>query len=285
MKVRINKNLRVELNTLIRLKWNRFYPILIIHERFEKGIKYITWGLTIIGILSSMIAFDCKIYALLVSIGIFLVQLFFQKVVFEYTTVVVSPLPYFKYDPTEWLTNAFLLPQKEDGSLDKSRPATFSICFKTEKYAKQIFELLKQWNYEEVNDVENNIIISFVIEENQQYSTYIYQNQHRKKISKIFDDEKKKNEVKKYGKLQQQFVVGYILGKKLPFRDGMLIKSFLNFQEQGKLFYFMPSMEITYQGQKTPRFLNSITISKYEFKIKNRKDLTKKDFEYYFPIG
>lgn len=285
MKVAISKNFKVELNTLIRLEWRKFHPVLIIHERYEKVIKYITWGLTAIGILSSMLAFDCKIYALLCSIVIFLIQLFFQKVIFEYTTVVVSPLPNFKYDPSEWLTNAFVFPQNENGSLNSSGTATFSMCFRTEGYAKQVFELFKQWNYEQDNDVENNIIISFVVENDQRYSTYIYQNHHRKNLDKLFSDEKKKNEVKKYGKLQQQFVVGYILGKKLPFRDGMLIKRFLEFQVQDKLFHFMPSVEISYQGRNVPRFLNSTMISKYKYKIKNRKDLTIKDFEYHFPIG
>ncbi|PXV66851.1 hypothetical protein CLV62_104112 [Dysgonomonas alginatilytica] len=284
MKIRLSKDFKVELSTLVRFEWRKYYPVLIIHERFEKIIKYTIWAIIIITILSSLLVFQNCICSLILAITLFLLQKLFEKTIFEYTTVVFAPLPDFAIDNTQWLTNAFLIPTNEDDTYDKSLPATFSICFRDENYAKKVFELFKQWNYEEDNDTENNIIISFVVEPNEKYSTYIYQNPRRKNPDKYFEKVKEKNKLEKYGKQQQRFLVGFILGKKLDFKNGMLIKLFLDFQEQNKLFNFMPSTEITVDGKKGVKFLNTSTINKYGFELKKRNELTKKDFEYHYPI-
>ncbi|MDH6310890.1 hypothetical protein M2451_004071 [Dysgonomonas sp. PFB1-18] len=284
MKVRISKDFKVELNTLIKLEWKKFYPVLIIHERFEKIVKWIIRLLAIIGVLSCLITFQNKCEALLFSVIIVLIQQFFERVIFEYTTIIVSPLPNFRVDLTQWLTNAFFIPLNADGSYNRNETAVFAPCFRDEEYGIQLFKFLKQWNFEQDNDIENNIIISFIIEPNAKYSTYIYHNPKRKNIEKILEDEKEKNKLSKYGKRQQQLIASFIFGKKLDFITGSYIEKFLEFQEQNKLFYFMPSHPISDNGRRGTSFLRQATILKYNFKLKNRNELTRKDIEYHFPL-
>jgi len=49
MKIKIKDRLKIELNILIRLEFKRFVPTLIVHERFEKYVKWTIRVITLIG--------------------------------------------------------------------------------------------------------------------------------------------------------------------------------------------------------------------------------------------
>lgn len=36
MKIRVSKGLYVNSNTLFRIEWRKFYPVLIVYEKFKK---------------------------------------------------------------------------------------------------------------------------------------------------------------------------------------------------------------------------------------------------------
>ena len=52
MKIKIKNRLEVELSTLVRLEFNRFVPTLVVHERFEKYVKWTIRLITLIGIIA-----------------------------------------------------------------------------------------------------------------------------------------------------------------------------------------------------------------------------------------
>lgn len=274
MKIKIAKDLYVELYTLVRVEWTKFYPVLVVHERFEKWVKWILRSLAFIGIATSVITIEQWYNSLILSIIIFLVEQFFERAIFEYTTLVIQPFPDFEIDYGQWKTNGFLL-ARNNTDLSYIGPA-----YEDADYAKKFFSYIKMWNSNMDEDKDNNVIISFVIEPNEKYTTYIYPNTETKKIDKFFKKAAKKNALKKYGKRQQQFVAQMIFWHTLPFRDGSFIKTFLQMYRPQDSFYFIAH---TVQSNNIP--MESFTdsyILKHGYKLKRREELTSEDIEFHF---
>lgn len=278
MKIKIAKDLKVELNTLIRFEWKKFYPVLIIHERFEKTVKWILRIIAVIGILSSILTIDKWYYSFSLALLIFAVEQFLEKTIFEYTTIVTQPFPDFEVDYSQWKTNGFMIPKEKNSS----ELPYFGPSYIDKEYAIKFFAYLKSWNYGQNIDNENNIVVSIIIEPGEEYSTYLYANTKRKNLDKFFSQEKKRNLLSKYGKRQQQFVMQMIYWHTLPFKEGYLIKQFLDYQPSSRPFYLLPSVLSKVSGGN-PEFLFDHAILKTEYKFKKRDELKISDIEFHFP--
>ena len=169
MKVRVKGRLKVDLSTLIRIEFNRFLPTLIVHERFEKYVKWTIRAITLIGIVTSVITIPQWYIALSLSVGILLAGQFFERTAFEYTSMVVVPLPDFDIDYGQWKTNGFMLPNV----LTNENRCYMGPSFENKNYAINFFNYLKQWNWGNDVDDDNRIIVSIVMEPNSRYTTYI----------------------------------------------------------------------------------------------------------------
>jgi len=273
MKIKVG-NWKVNSKTLIRLEWRKFYPKLIVHEKHEKKIKWILRILTGIGIVSGFIALD-PISGFILTMVLMAIEQFFEKVLFEYTTFVVQPFPEFDIDYSQWKTNGFAFTQNKDPRY----PPIFGPAYMDEEYARKFFSYLKSWSDDDREDKENRIIISFVLEDDDTYTTYFYANPQRKNLSEMFDLAEEAQQVEKYGKQQQRMVMQMIYWNNLPFKKGYMIDQFLNYQSNKEPFLFAPFVLLENGGTK---LINDLNILKNEYKIKKRKELTKADTEYYF---
>ena len=267
----------VRLNSLIKVEWHGYYPVLVVHEKFEKKIKWVLWIITIAGIATSVLTIDKWYYALALSVLIFLVGQFFARTLFEYTTFVFRPLPPFDLDKTQWQTNGFMIPREEFKRAEDL--AYVGPSFKDKEFAAKLFSYLMTWNKNGNLDKDNNIILSFVIEPNEWYSTYIYSSTSGKDIEQSFIREAEKKKLEKYGKRQQQFVAQHVFWHTLPFKEGYLIKRFLAYQKQDAPFYFTPS--VVGPTDQQPEFLFDYSILKYNYKLKKREELREEEIEYH----
>lgn len=258
--------------SLISIRWKKFLPRLIIHEKYEKFIKWALRVLTLIGIISSVITLYWY-FSLIVAIALVLIEQFFERSIFQYTTIYVQPLPDFEYKPEEWTSMIFGYPVNEN---DNS-PKIIGCGFKTEGYAKKFFNLIEQWNYNNLIDKNNNICISFIVENEKEYSTYLYSNLERKTIGKFFKFTKKTSRLEKYGKEQQELIVNFIICKLFPFSENSKLKLFMDRYVKGEPFilnaYIFDNNEL--------REISSIRhIQKYHLKYKKRAELKKDEIEY-----
>lgn len=274
MKIKIGNELYVELRTLIRVEWRGFFPTLVVHEKFEKWIKWILRSLAFIGIATSVVSIDKWYYSLMLSILIFLVEQFFERTIFEYTTLVVQPFPDFNIDYSQWKTNGFMLAQSKT-DLSYIGPA-----YQEAEYAKNFFKYIKSWNSDNDEDKDNNIVLSFVLEPNEKYSTYIYPNMNSRKVDKLFKKEAKTNAVKKYGKRQQQLLAQMIFWHTLPFKEGSFIKTFLKMYGPQDSFYFI-SHAVPTDNRPMQSFTENY-ILKHSYKLSKREELTTEDIEFHF---
>ena len=278
MKIKISENIKVDSSTLVRLEWRKFLPVLIVHERFENKVKWILRTVAFIGMATSLITIDKWYFSLGLSILIFLVEQFLEKTIFEYTTFVVQPFPDFTIDYSQWKTNAFMIPMAEN----KEDLCYVGPSYQDKEYAIKFFNYLKSWNSANNVDTDNNIVLSFIIEPNERYSTYLYANTERKNLNEIFKTAAEQSKFDKYGKKQQQFVMQMVYWHTLDFKDGYYIKQFLEFQKPSEKFYLTPSVVPKDEGGQV-EFIFDSAILKSDYKLKHRHELKGHDIEFHYP--
>jgi hypothetical protein len=275
MKIKVSDGMYVNSNTLFRLEWKRFYPVLVVHEKFEKIVKWALRILAFIGIATSVIAIDKWYWSLGLTLLIFFVEQFFERAIFEYTTMVFQPPPDFEIDYGQWVSNGFAIPMEKNDS----DYCYFGPAYRERDYAIKFFTYLQTWIHGN-NDTDNTIIVSLIIEPDEEYTTYIYANLERKSVDTVFDLMGRQSRLKKYGKRQQKFIFQMMYWNTLDFKEGYLIKRFLDNLKPNETFIFIPchyNLET-----KATEHLFQYGIKKYGYKLKYRKDLKKNDPEYYF---
>jgi hypothetical protein len=276
MKIKIRNRFKVELNTLLRIEFKGIVPKLIVHERFEKHIKWIIRIITLIGIATSVITIDKWYLALSLATLILIIGQFFERTAFEYTTMVLMPIPDFAIDYSQWKTNGFMLPHV----VSEEDRCYMGPSFKDRDYAISFFNYLKKWNWDRDIDDENIIVVSIVMEPDSRYTTYIYSNPGRKSLDTIFHKEEQNNKLSKYGKRQQKLFMQMIFCKTLDYREDYFIHQFLTKQSPNGKFYFIPSVVPKNPGEAV-ELLYEHGIVKYQYKLRQRSEINKNDIENY----
>ncbi len=275
MRLRVG-NWKVDIATLVRVEWRRLFPKIYLHEKFENKVKWTLRWLTIIGIVTSIVSLS-PIYSLLLSIGLVLTERFFEKIIFEYTIFIVQPFPDFKIDYNQWVTNGYLFPNPD--YKDKYNLLNhFGPTYKDKEYAIKFFTYLSSWNQEGKDDKDNNICLSFVLEDDSSYTTYLYANPNRKWLDVMFNDYRESAKYEKYGKIQQSMVMQMIYWKGLDIVEGSLFPIFTKSQPETGDFFFLPF----YLDNERPVPIEEIKILKHSYRLRNRKDLEKSDIEFYY---
>ncbi len=160
---------RVAISSLISVEWHGILPRLVVHEKYETVIKWTLRGLTLLAILSSLISLT-KYQSLFLAIVLTALEQFLERAVFQYTSMYVQPMPDFAFDPARWTGMGFAFPQRlEPGVLNLVGPA-----FDDEATARGFLRLLKAWNYNQDDDKNDNICLSFIVENDREYSAYLY---------------------------------------------------------------------------------------------------------------
>lgn len=277
MKIKIGKDLYVNSNTLVRIEWRKWYPALVIHEKFEKIVKWILRGVAFVGIVTSVFSIKEWYLSLGLSLLIFLVEQFFERTIIEYTAMVFQPPPDFEVEYGQWKTNGFMIPKERTGM----GLARFGPSYLNEEYAVKFFNYLRSWVNDSSNDdKENCLVVSLVIEPNEKYTTYFYANLGRKRLDYMFKAIENSSKLEKYGKRQQNFIAQLFYWHTLDFKDGYYIKQFLEFQKSNDPFYFTPS--VIQPFGLPPKYLFDCSIRKYHLKVSDRQDIKPNEPEFNF---
>lgn len=274
MKFRLG-NWKIDSSSLVRVHWKKYYPKLIVHEKFEKPVKWILRIITVVGITTSFLTLPYWA-GIVISFALFGIEQFFEKTLFEYSVMILQPFPEFEIDYDQWLTNGYFLlnPEIENhaGYLNYFGPA-----YADKEYAIKFFNYIRSWNQDNDEDKENNICISFIIESDVSYSTYLYANPNRKWLDPMFAEYKKSVELEKYGKQQQSMVMQMVFWKNLKMKQGMFFHKFRKQQKDDEPFYFVPF----YIDDGNPIPIQELRVWKTHYKIKGRSKLTPNEVEYH----
>ena len=265
---------KISLKSLISMRWQNHLPRLVIHEKYEKFVKWFLRILTLFGIVSSVIAFPIWYISLSFAAVLFLIEQFFEKSIFQYTSIYVQPMPDFKYDPEEWKGMAFAFPQDTDPKLLN----VVGCAFSSKEYAHKFFKLIKAWNYNKIEDKDNNICLSFIVEDEREYSVYLYPSAERETVDQFFQEAEESQKVDKHGKEHQQLVVQMVFCKIFPYGANSQLKMFIKNQVLDRPFWLKPF--IMKENGQIEMIHNEEPILKYHYKFKNRHELHKSEYEY-----
>lgn len=268
-------NWKIDSKSLIRLEWNKYIPKLIVHEKYEKIVKWILRIISFIGITTAFLTLS-YILGIVVTLLIFIVEQFLEKTIFEYSIFYLFPIPDFDIEYDNWLTSGYFL-INDKKLLNQGYLNHFGPAYADKNYAIKFFNYLRLWNDNQNSDLENNICISLIIENDRKYSTYFYPNSNRKELENYFAKYKEEMALKKYGKVQQEMTMQMIFWK-INQNQGEFFKNFINDLHINSEYYFAPF----YIENEKPIIIEELKILKNNIKIKNRIDLTVKDIEYHY---
>jgi hypothetical protein len=252
-----------------RFHWDWLKSKWFVHETKEYKVK---WGLRTITVLGIAASFLIPVPILSGSIAILLAcfQIFLEKSVIEYTSMIAQVPPNFKLELDQWINNAIGIPQQN------GVPIAFGPAYKSEDYVYKIWRYIGSWNNNLRLDTEDNISVSIIIEENETYSTYIYSSPFKKSLAKQFELMAKEKGSSKLS--QMRYYIGYIFGKNLHLVSGGQIDSFLKSYKEGQEYLFAPSVIDNSTGDA--KILHHIGFVKHHLKVRRRHELTKADPEY-----
>jgi|GEM_PF-1761294 len=151
-------------------------PHIKINEKYQKSVKWILRLLTLIGIVSSVIAFSTWYYSLLFSIILFVVEQIFEQIIFTHSIMLVQPLPQ-NWDASKW-TGMVMATNEKDLFL--------GFGFSDKTVGIDFLDTLFAWNEDkDVND--GNIQLSLVQEDKDNYSVHIYPTLERDFVKNNFE--------------------------------------------------------------------------------------------------
>lgn len=266
------KGWKINSSTIIRFEWRKYYPKLILHERYQATVNRTLLVLTGIGIITAFITLSPN-EAFLLSIALLIIEKFLEKILFEYTVIVPHGIPDFPVDNQQWTEIGFAWPANRDAI------PLIGPVYNDEEYAIKFFNYIKSWGVIGDDDPDNTVILSFVIEPEGYYTTYIYPNIRNPIISAKFDYAAEKMKYDKYGKNQQDLIAIPAYYKQLPLWEDGYMNKFLGMTPQGQPFSFAPWV---FDPDGPAKLLYDEKFTMHNYKLTRREDLQPSDLEYYY---
>jgi hypothetical protein len=255
------------------INFEKFSPNLFLNEKKENLIKWILRGLTIFGILTSLVTLN---WYFSFSLAVFLVLLnaFIEKTIFYYTSLYVNAMPTFKYEPDKWIANSFLsMGHPKDPRSNK----IVGLVFNDKRYAENLFNLFRDWNHGNSDNKDKNFNLTFVTDEDAYY-VYLYPSFKKKSITKMHRKVKNNNKLKKYGKEHLGLIMSFILCKKFSTRHGYGLGMFVDIQPNNKPFLLAAFSPVEGGNPEAIKEIEPITM--YAYKSVIPSELTDNDFEF-----
>ncbi|MFD4932880.1 hypothetical protein ACFWMS_29405 [Peribacillus butanolivorans] len=236
--------------------------------RYKAVITAIKWGAILISIIISFFTLRTEL-VVIITLCLVIIGLFVEKVIFKYDYLYINPTPRMRTEPQHTFVAVGF--DEFDGI---ERPF-IGLVYRTKVEAQEEFRYFKSINENRYKDNDNDIIISYVFEDEKRYTFFMYPNKNRNRTMKNIE-EIKLNE-------------GHDKTKKLNFKVFSVVRFFPStFTGEGNLKEILtekvlPKTPFAFQtfyldngeikpAQKKP-------ILKYNLRIINRNELSSQDIE------
>jgi len=257
------------LRTFVDLRWEGLRPRLVLLERFEPHVRWTLRGLLVTGILASVFKFTSAT-GLTLSLCLTGIELLLERTLFRYTSLYIQALPDFHYDPDKWSSMAFLL---GSGTLLNA----VGFVFTDRNYASKMFGLFRAWNHGGDDDPENNIRLTFVIDEDK-YWIYVYPSFRKKTVRHFFRSMARRSRTDKRGKEHLGLIAFAMFCKAFATAPSFALGHFLEAQRKGQPFLLIPMLHCE---NAPPKIIDDIApIRKLHFKAKPAHQMNPEDDEY-----
>lgn len=208
------------------------------------------------------------------SLGLLAVEQFFERAVFLFIGVHVTPMPEFDYDSSKWESMAYVLPDPPS----REMPDGVGLVFNDAAYGRKFFDLLRAWNFGSNEDRDQNLCLSFITDEDL-YFVFLYPNPDRPSVMESLEDLKReRGDQSRENREPFLIVISLTFCKSFSTLSGYGLGRFLDRRRPGNPFLLMALYS---SGGATPHPIEGVEpIKKYHLKAKTRIELTKDDFEF-----
>jgi hypothetical protein len=266
-------NWRFVLSSVISIRREGWIPRLVISDKFRNHVAWTSRILVAVGVSASLVEFGSKVEAFTVAIVLVILQFFFERVVYQFASFYVQPFPDFRYYVQAWKGMGFAFPVEQ-------RPDQLNVVgpeFSSEEYSNSIFGLFRQWNYGENDDTNNNVCLSFILEDAYKYSVYLYPNPKRQSAKEFFDMADALHRSKNRKGEHHSFLVQFTMLRTFRREKTSQLDTFIDMQSKSRPFWLKPF--IRKDGQ--PQMVYEIEpILKHHVTVRKRQDLRAGDYEF-----
>jgi len=274
----MNKKLHLWINRLhlsFQFRKKGYFFQIIVHEKYRSYIKTVKYFLTFISLISAFFYFKSVFVAFFFGLGIYLLSSYLEKIVFSYANMYIQPLADFEIENDKWIGMSFGYAEEPKS---KSHIPLVGMVFSNEEYGRKIYSLLLSWNYGQLKDVDNNICMNIIWDAKNEYIFFCYPSMNRETITEFFKTCEKERKKKSLTDVQMRYFLTLILGKRFKMTPSSYLPTFLRRYRDGIPYLFR--ILKTAPQDSTDKIKGTHNILKFNLKVKNKDELTRKDIEY-----
>ncbi|NLP51274.1 hypothetical protein [Bacillus sp. RO1] len=240
--------------------------------RYKNTISIVKWTTIIASIIISFFTLETSV-AVPVSILLVAIGIFIERIIYTYNLFYINPMPKIHKEGQQTFVAVGF-----DEFNNVERPF-IGLVYRTQEEAKEEFQYFKALNGNRYSDKDNEIILSYVFEDEKRYTFFVYPNLSRNRTMDNIEDIKLREGHNKE-KILNVSVLSFVRFFPSSFTGEGNLKDILKHQVLPRTpiafqTFYLENGEIKH-AQKKP-------ILKYHLRILNREELTSKDTESGFP--
>lgn len=246
---------------------------IVIPEQHHKKIKLIKYFLTVLGLLSALIAFSSIWIGFLFGCALYLVSFLVEKIAFAHSHEFIHPLPGFEMDPEKWVGVGFRYAVSPDS---KYSIPLVSMAVTDVGYAKKLESLFLKWTGGSYRDESKNIKVIVVLTKPDEYIFLCYPNPRNQEARSFFQRARDKlRNVSLEDEIAEKHLIT-VLGKRCKVGKGTYFPQFRQKYQPGipVVFEFILPSTPPEAISDIPNFVF------FDFSIKDKSELTRKDLAY-----
>jgi len=252
----------------------------VLHEKYRLHVKYVKYILAVVGLLTSLLSFSSISISFFVSLVMFLLGVLFERIVFRFSTLFVTPvsLTFNNIDLKNWIAAGF--GYYEDNHSNQIPVITW--IFSDVDTANSIHELLLKWSHGQVDDKEKLINISIIINERKkQYDFLLFPSLNRPGQKEFIDEavQEKKTKKETFDDIHESMYFMQTIRKNILISNQSYLSTFKNRLPENcpVLLSFQHANKYDDTPENIDRLKNLVI---HNLRIKDFNKLTRKDPEY-----
>ena len=247
---------------------------LVLHESIKPVVSAIKIVLTLVGLFSAFVAFQNVFVSFFFGLLVYAITTAFERAVFTYNSFFVQPLPNFTIEPDKWLGAFFGYAETADR--DVQIPIIGWIMSDAD-YARKVHNLLLTWSYGRFTD-EDMTICASVIVDGDDYVFFCYPSLTRKDVQAFHEEVETERKKTSLTDEHSKMFAMLVFGKRCKITRTSYFPEFRKRYREGVPVLFRLALPRSDgQTEEIPGLKDFVL---FTLKIKDRKELTRKDMEF-----
>lgn len=247
---------------------------LVLHESIKPVVSAIKVVLTLVGLFSAFVAFQNVFVSFFFGLLVYAISTAFERAVFTYNSFFVQPLPNFTVEPDKWLGAFFGYAETADRS---DQIPIIGWIMSDADYARKVHNLLLTWSYGRFTDEEMTICASVIVD-GDDYVFFCYPSLMRKDVQAFHQEvETERKKISLTDEHSKMFAM-LVFGKRCKITRTSYFPEFRKRYCEGVPVLFRLALPRSDgQTEEIPGLKDFVL---FTLKIKDRKELTRKDIEF-----